>query len=150
MQFHCKTPRRGTHRKAHHERADQHHSRPVRRGPGEHHSGRTGAVVTPDKPKPAKKARAKKSNIPTAVANQTPLRDLEAQMLANLVKVAAVRKDPTKITRPYLAKRFPAMVKLVDRGDLQYYTAARYGSAHDNAWISDALIARLRAGVKKA
>ena len=114
------------------------------------HSGRTGAVVTPDKPKPAKKARAKKSNIPTAVANQTPLRDLEAQMLANLVKVAAVRKDPTEITRPYLAKRFPAMVKLVDRGDLQYYTAARYGSAHDNAWISDALIARLRAGVKKA
>jgi hypothetical protein len=52
--------------------------------------------------------------------------------------------DPSTITKHLLVQRFPEHVQLCDEGRLRFYRAERWGSAHDNDWISEALIGRVR------
>lgn len=101
------------------------------------------AAPTPATTKPAKS----KSTVKPAT---TPLATVEADMLTKLLTIRKIVKDPTLIDKPYLVKTFPKFVKLTDAGLLRFYNADRWGSSHDNDWISDALIARLRSAVRKS
>jgi hypothetical protein len=73
---------------------------------------------------------------------QTKLSDLEHEIVTTLksegVEADAVTKD--------LLKRWDTVC---DEGRLQFYTAGRYGSAHDSDWISPALVARIQRAVAK-
>lgn len=114
-------------------------------------SPRSGRRRTPAQPKQTTKNKtAKTAKTPTPIDSQTPLADVEAQIVAKLSKTAKYRNDPSLITHALIVKTFPKLVKLVDAGNLKYYAAARWGSAHNNDWISDALIARVRRSVKNA
>jgi len=93
-------------------------------------------------------ARRVKTGSPTPradsdrLANTVPLGDVEADMIARLRTDQTL--DPSTITKQSLLQRFPEHVQLCDEGRLRFYRAERWGSAHENDWISDALVRRIR------
>jgi hypothetical protein len=72
--------------------------------------------------------------------DQTKLADLEQEMVATLRKEGVAADDVSKDT----LKRWD---NVRDEGRLQFYTPARYGSAHDSDWISPAVVTRVKKGV---
>jgi hypothetical protein len=76
------------------------------------------------------------------LANTVLLGDVETDIIARLR--SEERLDPSVITKEVLVQRFPEYVQLCDENRLRFYRAERWGSAHDNDWISDALIRRIR------
>jgi hypothetical protein len=69
--------------------------------------------------------------------DQTKLADLEQEIVTTLREEGVNADDVTKD----LLKRWDSMC---DEGRLQFYTAARYGSAHDSDWISPAVVKRVK------
>jgi hypothetical protein len=69
--------------------------------------------------------------------DQTKLADLEQEIVTTLREEGVNANDVTKD----LLKRSDSMC---DEGRLQFYTAARYGSAHDSDWISPAVVKRVK------
>jgi hypothetical protein len=76
------------------------------------------------------------------LADTVRLGDVEADMIARLRTEEGL--DPSTITKQLLVRRFPEHVQLCDENRLRFYRADRWGSAHDNDWISDALVRRIR------
>jgi hypothetical protein len=73
---------------------------------------------------------------------QIKLADLEREIVTTLKSEGI---EPDAVTKDLL-KRWDTVC---DEGRLQFYTAARYGSAHDSDWISPALVARIQRAVAK-
>lgn len=104
---------------------------------------RNGRTANPTTETPAK-ATPKAKGTPKVKAKpqveQVKLSDLEQAIIATLRKEGVAADDVTK-------DRLRRWDAVCDEGRLQYYTVARYGSAHDSDWISPAVVKRVRKGL---